>query len=110
MTEAAKPFTPDWWSMTVRKRKGLGEDDGLIELDEDGNDMTAPGYEAKPSDQLFEEGDVDLTLELMPQELQFIGFKEKGAVTEPPRYSGAGDLDWPAPNHYDPSKRGFQPK
>ena len=21
-----------------------------------------------------------------------------------------GDLDWPAPNHFDPSKRGFDPK
>lgn len=56
-----KPFSPEWMALTVRKRKGLGEDDGLIELDEDGLDMTDPRY--RPNEKL-EEDAIDLSEEL----------------------------------------------
>lgn len=58
---------------TYRQQIGLGEDDGLIELDEHGRDMTDPHYRPE----LLEEEGIDLTQELMPEGLRLIGFKEK---------------------------------
>lgn len=95
--------------MTIKKQKLVCEYCGS-------DDIVADAYAVWNPDQGAYELSATFNAKFCQNETcvaQINGYDQKGEwvdVPEEPAQPAVGDLDSPAPNHFDPAKRGFDPK